>query len=678
VDFTGLKLTTAGTATTADLSNFRVVYDADNSGTYNGGDSVVSDAPASLANPINFTITGQSGFSVARRYLVVADVANSPTAGNTFTGSIAAAGDVTNSATASGTAAGNQQTIALVPNDITMAGAGESASISSLMIDATITTTGQGAQAWQVTFTNPAGNGGAGAITAVTFTQGANNQVTNWQNTIQAAALFDGSTALGAGTISPTNISFSGLSEGVAEAGATTLTLRLSLKSTANALKDNAAFQIALTSANVTMTGNGLTTSAISSDQTKNQIAVVATKLTLSTPPAFVGINQPFAVSVQARDANDNLDLDDTTSVTITKASGGGTLSGGGAQNLSSGVQTWASLQYSPAGVFTIQAAGGSLATATSGNITAIGHPLAISGYMANPAGTDSPYEYVQLKALEAVDFSVTPMSVVWANNGTATANGWVDTAIGYKFNLTSGSLAVGDVAYVGGSGKLINGAGTADISGQTWLRAIDTGTVVGDGYGIANSSGVMGNGGANADGIAVFAGTSLTDTSTPIDAVFFGAAIGSAVVSAGTDGYVLPVNDLYNGGFLQTTNTLFLDPANGAFTKLTGTYSTATSQWTVPRTASSVASPAAIGDIASGITLLTVARPAQIAIPSNGVVSIKFFGVPSNSYVVKTATNVVGPWASLSTNAAGNDGSWVFTDLNATNAQQYYRIVQP
>jgi hypothetical protein len=66
VDFTGLKLTTAGTATTADLSNFRVVYDADNSGTYNGGDSVVSDAPASLANPINFTITGQSGFSVPR------------------------------------------------------------------------------------------------------------------------------------------------------------------------------------------------------------------------------------------------------------------------------------------------------------------------------------------------------------------------------------------------------------------------------------------------------------------------------------------------------------------------------------------------------------------------------------------------------------------------------------
>ena len=88
-NFTALKLTTAGTATASDLSNFRVVYDADNSGTFNAGDTVVSSSAQSLANPINFTITGQTGFSSARRYLVVADVAAGATVGHTFTGSIA-------------------------------------------------------------------------------------------------------------------------------------------------------------------------------------------------------------------------------------------------------------------------------------------------------------------------------------------------------------------------------------------------------------------------------------------------------------------------------------------------------------------------------------------------------------------------------------------------------------
>jgi hypothetical protein len=682
VDFTGLKLTTTGTATASDLSNFRVVYDADNSGTFNAGDSVVSGTGAALGNPINFSISGQTGFSTARRYLVVADVAAGAVGGNTFTASIAASGDTTNSGTASGTAAGNQQAIAFAASDLTMAGGGESAAISSLINDTVISTTGQGVQVWQVTFTNPGGNAGTATISAITVTQGANNQVVNWQNTIQAAELFDGSIALAAGVLSPTNITFTGLSEGVPDSGSATLTLRISLKSTGGALTDNSKFQFALAGGNVATSGNGVTTAAISSDQTKNQIAVVATKLALTGMPAQVIVGQAFTVGVQARDANDNLDVDNSASVAFTRIAGGGALSGGAPQSLSSGTQTW-SLQYNTAETFTIQAAGGGLAPVISGNITALARSLAISGYMANPAGTDSPYEYVQLKALQAVDFSATPVSIVWANNGIATANGWVEGgAITYKFNVTSGTLGAGDVAYVGGTGKLINGTNTADISAQTWLRAIDTGASTGDGFGNANSAGVMGNGGANADGIAIFIGTSLTDASVPIDAVFYGAAVGSAVVGAGADGYTLPSNDLYNGGFLKSTNTIFFDPASGAYAKLTGTYNTNTSQWTVPRTASSVVSPASTNDIASGITLvgnaISNAGSAQISIPSNGAVSIKFYGVPNNQYVVRTTTNLAVPWWSIDTNTAGNDGSWIFTDLNATNAQQYYRIALP
>lgn len=67
-----------------------------------------------------------------------------------------------------------------------------------------------------------------------------------------------------------------------------------------------------------------------------------------------------------------------------------------------------------------------------------------------------------------------------------------------------------------------------------------------------------------------------------------------------------------------------------------------------------------------------------QMSIPTNGVVNITFFGIPNYTYVVQTTTNLSVPWWTLSTNTAGTNGIWLFTDLNATNAQQYYRSAQP
>lgn len=374
-NFMALKLTTAGTATPADLSNFRVVYDADNSGTFNAGDTVVSGSAQSLANPINFTITGQTGISGARRYLVIADVAAGATIGHTFTGSIAAAGDVTASITTSGTALGNLQTIAAAVYDVTMTAvaASESAAISSLVNDATISTTSQGVQAWQVTFSNAAGNAGAGTITVLNFSQGANNGVANWANTVQAAELFDGSTALAAGTISATGIAFSGLNVALADAASKTLTLRISLKSTPGALTDDTHFQFALNGSDVTVAGNGVTTTTVNSDQTQNQITVVATKLVFTQVPIYVVTNSAFTVQVSAEDANGNLDIDNTSSVNISLASGSGTLTGGGSQLLTGGNKKWTALLYDTVGLFSLSANddGSVLASGTSPTIVA-------------------------------------------------------------------------------------------------------------------------------------------------------------------------------------------------------------------------------------------------------------------------------------------------------------------
>jgi hypothetical protein len=453
---------------------------------------------------------------------------------------------------------------------------------------------------------------------------------------LRRVALYDGSTEI-AEVAGGATLTYSGLSGLVAADGGTKdLSLRATFVAT---VTDNQQFSFTVNSATANSGGStfaaadaGAAASSTTSD--RNRIEVTASKLVFTSVPASVNVAQNFTASVAARDANDNLDLDSTASVTIGKATGSGSLTGGTAQNLVAGALSFAGLQIDTSGTITIEATATGLTAATSGSIIAVGKPLAISGYMANPAGaSDGPYEYVQVIALENIDFSVNPMSLVWANNGTATANGWINGGtVTYKFNITSGSMNEGDVAYIGGSAKLINGVSSTDISGQTWLRAINTATTAGDGFGTSGgTSGNMGNGGGNADGIAIFNGTTLTDASVPVDALLYGTGIGSALVSSGADGYVLPNNDFYSGGFVQSSSTLVAgDPAAGAFVKLSGTFNTITKTWTVSRTASVVSSPTAIGDIATGILVTAPATE-----PSTQASTIIFSSVTSSQMTV-------------------------------------------
>ena len=109
-DITAVTFTISGTATTSDINNFRLVYDADNSGTYNAGDVIVSSGVA-LSSPLNITVTGETGLSGTRRYLLIADVPSGATTARTITASIAATTDLTTSTTVVGTATCNQQII---------------------------------------------------------------------------------------------------------------------------------------------------------------------------------------------------------------------------------------------------------------------------------------------------------------------------------------------------------------------------------------------------------------------------------------------------------------------------------------------------------------------------------------------------------------------------------------
>ncbi len=108
---------------------------------------------------------------------------------------------------------------------------------------------------------------------------------------------------------------------------------------------------------------------------------------------------------------------------------------------------------------------------------------LLISEFMANPNSTDGNTEWIELVATKSINFATTPYSVVVANNGAATASGWIaGGAVTYGFNISSGSVNAGDVVYVGGNAGLINGPGSTALSAlgtATYIRSKDVTTAV-------------------------------------------------------------------------------------------------------------------------------------------------------------------------------------------------------
>lgn len=258
---------------------------------------------------------------------------------------------------------------------------------------------------------------------------------------------------------------------------------------------------------------------------------------------------------------------------------------------------------------------------------------LVISEILPNPGGTDSPFEWIELVATSDINFAATPYTVVTCNNSTATTNGWVEGgAITYAFQINSGSVSRGDVVYVGGSSMAPTG---------TKIRVINTATTPGDGFGAFATGGVVGNGGSNADGIAVFnlPAASITNSTVPTDALFYGTAPGTAVLNGGTDGYELPVNDLYSGGKLQTTSFFAGDPAGDQTIRATGSYNTQTDAWTAARTWS-VGTPTL--DNLSGLTLLpppgtfTFSAVTQNFAENAGTVNIGINAASANVYPAK------------------------------------------
>ncbi|MEZ5036646.1 MAG: InlB B-repeat-containing protein [Chitinophagales bacterium] len=214
-------------------------------------------------------------------------------------------------------------------------------------------------------------------LTAITF------NVANIAN-IRAAALFGGASQTtlinntptintGAGTITFTGLS--GTNVSAADNGTQDVTLRISYLTT---VTDNEQLQYTISSATANNTGSvfaaadaGAAQSSISGD--RNRIEVTATKLGFQQQPTTTNVGGTMSPSptVRALDANNNLDVDYTSNVSITST---GTMTGDPISVAAvAGVATYSAVVHTIAGTgYNLTTTSGSLTSATSGNFDII------------------------------------------------------------------------------------------------------------------------------------------------------------------------------------------------------------------------------------------------------------------------------------------------------------------
>ncbi|WP_300602044.1 DUF5689 domain-containing protein [Niabella sp.] len=198
-------------------------------------------------------------------------------------------------------------------------------------------------------------------------------------------------------------------------------------------------------------------------------------------------------------------------------------------------------------------------------NMGSSAQDLIITGIQSDPKGGDGGNEYVQMIATRDIDFSVTPYSIVFCNNaGTSTPTtliaGW---ATGekrtIKWNITSGTASKGKFFYFGFQNRKINGnLGTVSFPDETnWYgktyNAATNATNAGDGglvrVSAFSNSGPFANSG-NACGVALFKGTTVTETSVPEDVLFIASGGNTGIYDPSKNpiqGYRICNNDWYS-----------------------------------------------------------------------------------------------------------------------------------
>jgi len=309
-----------------------VVFTLENLGNQNlllYNNTFTGNPPYSLQTTMGYTVT------VVNATPTTFTIRFAPVATGTFTGSITFLSNDPDEATYvlnfSGVGTGTAE------SDIIGVTASEAAIIPTT-VNGTISTVTDGVQAWQFKVRD----GGADLLdtdnlptilTDLIITQSVNNGVSTWSDGIQSAALFDGTTLVGTGTVTATQIQFTAMNVSVADGTEKTLSLRLTLKCPLGPdAFDSEDFGLAITNnaTNIVFSpaGSGRMTTAYTraTPNTTNVINAVATKLLFTTQPITTGVNSAMSnVVVTATDNCGNKDINFTGNVSLTST---GTMTG--------------------------------------------------------------------------------------------------------------------------------------------------------------------------------------------------------------------------------------------------------------------------------------------------------------------------------------------------------------
>ncbi len=202
--------------------------------------------------------------------------------------------------------------------------------------------------------------------------------ITNY-SFVRRLALYDGATELAELTVDLANMgteTFTGMNFSVADGTIGSLTVRASFLTN---VTDNDQISIQITAATADPSGSTFTTGTVDGTSPTggdiNRIEVTATQLRFSAAVTSVLVSADFSATVQAIDIYGNRDLDETSSVTIGKASGpmSGTLGGTPlTQALVNGEQTFGTLNFDVAGAYTLSVTDNDAPLMTSGTSSTV------------------------------------------------------------------------------------------------------------------------------------------------------------------------------------------------------------------------------------------------------------------------------------------------------------------
>ena len=215
-------------------------------------------------------------------------------------------------------------------SDVIAVAASESATVSSTDNTPAPLTSATGTKVWDITIRDIGGatpDALPTIVNSIVFAQAAGNAVSGWSQAIKTISLFDGATLVATGTVTATQVQFTGMSYSVPANQTRTLAVRLSLNcGIGGSNKDGDDFGFSLSNANFTTASSATSsqktafTAAISANGS-NVIEVVATQLVFGQQPVGpIAVNNNFspAVTVLARDNCGNIDLNFSSLVSIT------------------------------------------------------------------------------------------------------------------------------------------------------------------------------------------------------------------------------------------------------------------------------------------------------------------------------------------------------------------------